>query len=49
MVGHAFTFGAVVPKPCGTPEMVADELEKWFVEADLDGFNLSCESPESHF
>lgn len=44
MVGHAFAFGAIVPKPVGTPEMVADELEKWFYEADVDGFNLSCKS-----
>lgn len=42
MLGQAFAFGALVPKPFGTPEMVADMLEEWFYECDVDGFNLSC-------
>jgi FMN-dependent oxidoreductase (nitrilotriacetate monooxygenase family) len=30
--------GAVI---CGTPEQVADELQSWVEEANIDGFNLS--------
>jgi hypothetical protein len=37
----ARTHGGTGPRPVGTPEMVADELEKWALEADVDGFNLS--------
>ncbi|KAK5116290.1 hypothetical protein LTR85_009262 [Meristemomyces frigidus] len=32
----------------GTPEQVADVVEKWFVEGDIDGFNIAYQSnPES--
>jgi alkanesulfonate monooxygenase len=32
----------------GTPEMVADEMEKWYLEGGADGFNLFLHSlPES--
>lgn len=24
----------------GTPDVVADEMEKWVEEADVDGFNI---------
>lgn len=26
--------------PVGTPQMVADEMEQWITEADVDGFNI---------
>ena len=32
--------GAVGPVICGSPTTVADELERWMDEGDLDGFNL---------
>jgi alkanesulfonate monooxygenase SsuD/methylene tetrahydromethanopterin reductase-like flavin-dependent oxidoreductase (luciferase family) len=47
-IGHSFAFGTNVPKPVGTPEMIADFLEEWLDGADVDGFNLSCRSPASH-
>jgi alkanesulfonate monooxygenase SsuD/methylene tetrahydromethanopterin reductase-like flavin-dependent oxidoreductase (luciferase family) len=43
MVGEKVGFGGFGPMPVGTPEQVADVMEKWFVEADIDGFNLQCE------
>lgn len=42
MLSQAFTFDALAPKPFGKPEMVADMMEEWFYENDVDGFNLSC-------
>lgn len=41
-IGQSIALGGMAPLPVGTPEMVADVFEKWFVEADLDGFNMSC-------
>lgn len=26
----------------GTPEVVADEMERWVAEGDVDGFNIVC-------
>jgi alkanesulfonate monooxygenase SsuD/methylene tetrahydromethanopterin reductase-like flavin-dependent oxidoreductase (luciferase family) len=43
MLGELMAFGGLGPRPVGTPEVVADILEKWMVEGDLDGFNLACE------
>ncbi|RDW57038.1 nitrilotriacetate monooxygenase component A IIA synthase subunit A-2 [Coleophoma cylindrospora] len=48
-IGKAFAFGALVPKPTGTPEMVADMMEEWFYECDVDGFNLSYFSNPDSF
>ena len=33
------------PVLVGTPQMVADELERWMDEADLDGFNIADPVP----
>lgn len=44
MVGEQVGLIGFGPQPCGTAEQVADVLEKWFYEADVDGFNLQCES-----
>jgi hypothetical protein len=30
--------------PVGTASMVADVFEQWIQEADIDGFNMACES-----
>ena len=40
MVGEVVGYGGFHPMPVGTPEMVADEMEKWITEADIDGFNI---------
>lgn len=53
MIGEKVGFGAFGPMPVGTPEMVADVMEKWFTEADIDGFNIACKkapilSPTDH-
>lgn len=42
LVGEINAFGGLGPRPCGSAEQVADFFEKWFIEADIDGFNISC-------
>ena len=42
MVGERVGLGGFGPMPVGTPEQVADVMEKWFVEGDIDGFNIAC-------
>jgi hypothetical protein len=42
-LGIAMASGGLSAMPVGTPEQVADIFEKWFVEGDCDGFNMSCE------
>ena len=44
VVAEMFALGGSGPRPVGTPEMVADFFEKWWREADIDGFNVNCES-----
>lgn len=39
-VGQHITVGGLGATPVGTPEQVADNMEKWVQEADVDGFNL---------
>jgi alkanesulfonate monooxygenase SsuD/methylene tetrahydromethanopterin reductase-like flavin-dependent oxidoreductase (luciferase family) len=39
-VGEHITVGGLGSTPVGTPEQVADEMERWVREADVDGFNL---------
>ncbi len=36
-----FSIGAMGPVLVGSPATVADELERWMDEADIDGFNLA--------
>jgi alkanesulfonate monooxygenase SsuD/methylene tetrahydromethanopterin reductase-like flavin-dependent oxidoreductase (luciferase family) len=42
-LGIAMASGGLAPMPVGTPEQVADIFEKWLIEGDCDGFNMSCE------
>lgn len=42
MVGEKVGFGGFGPMPVGTPSQVADVMEQWFTEADIDGFNIQC-------
>lgn len=44
-LGIAMASGGLSVMPCGTASQVADIMEKWFVEGDCDGFNMSCEFP----
>jgi alkanesulfonate monooxygenase SsuD/methylene tetrahydromethanopterin reductase-like flavin-dependent oxidoreductase (luciferase family) len=41
VVAERAAIGGLGPVAVGTPAMVADELERWIAEADLDGFNLA--------
>lgn len=40
-VAKHITVGGLGATVVGTPEQVADEFERWVVEADVDGFNIA--------
>ncbi|PWY84802.1 Nitrilotriacetate monooxygenase component A/pristinamycin IIA synthase subunit A [Aspergillus heteromorphus CBS 117.55] len=40
-VGEHITVGGLGATPVGTAQQVADQMEKWVNEADVDGFNLA--------
>lgn len=40
-IAEKAAFGALGPTPIGTAETVADELERWIEDGDLDGFNIA--------
>ncbi|MEQ8662602.1 MAG: LLM class flavin-dependent oxidoreductase, partial [Gammaproteobacteria bacterium] len=40
-IGRFMSVGSVNPKIIGSPQTVADELERWMDEAGIDGFNLA--------
>jgi alkanesulfonate monooxygenase SsuD/methylene tetrahydromethanopterin reductase-like flavin-dependent oxidoreductase (luciferase family) len=42
MLGQKMAFCGFGPMPVGTPEMVADIMEDWVNNADIDGFNIAC-------
>lgn len=46
MLGQKMGFCGFGPMPVGTPEMVADVMEDWVNNADIDGFNIACKSGE---
>ncbi|EXJ88130.1 hypothetical protein A1O1_05058 [Capronia coronata CBS 617.96] len=47
-LGTKMALGSLYPVVVGTPAMVADFMEKWVEEADIDGFNLyAANFPES--
>lgn len=39
-VGDYLSIGSVMPKIVGSPQTVANELERWMDEGECDGFNL---------
>jgi len=39
-IGEYMSIGSVMPKVVGSPQTVADELERWVDETGCDGFNL---------
>lgn len=42
MLGEKMAFCGFGPMPVGTPEMVADVMEDWVNNGDVDGFNIAC-------
>ncbi|KAF2020215.1 HK97 family phage prohead protease [Aaosphaeria arxii CBS 175.79] len=40
VIAEKASIGGLGPVAIGTPEKVADELERWVKEADVDGFNI---------
>lgn len=40
-MGEQISLASVMPKFIGSPATVADEMERWMDECDIDGFNLS--------
>lgn len=40
IIADRASIGGLGPVAVGSPSTVADELERWVVEADVDGFNL---------
>ncbi|KAK1760310.1 luciferase-like domain-containing protein [Echria macrotheca] len=40
IVAQHAAIGGLGPVPIGSPQTVADELERWIREADIDGFNV---------
>lgn len=47
-LGKMWAFGGFGEKCVGTPEMVADMIQKWIDVGDIDGFNLACKSSMKH-
>ncbi len=39
-IGEFMSVGSIMPKIVGSPQTVADELERWMDEGEVDGFNL---------
>ncbi|MEX2481622.1 MAG: LLM class flavin-dependent oxidoreductase [Gammaproteobacteria bacterium] len=39
-IGELISIGSVMPKVVGSPQTVADELERWVDDSGCDGFNL---------
>ncbi|PVH99764.1 putative monooxygenase moxC, partial [Periconia macrospinosa] len=49
ILGEKMAFCGFGPMPVGTPDMVADVMEDWVNNADVDGFNVAYVSnPESY-
>ena len=40
-IGEYLSIGSVMPKIIGSPQTVADELERWMDDSGCDGFNLT--------
>ena len=39
-VGKHITIGGLGATPVGTPAQIADDMQRWVDEADVDGFNM---------
>lgn len=42
LLGEKMAFCGFGPMPVGTPDMVANVMEDWVNNADVDGFNVAC-------
>ena len=40
-MGEQISLASVMPKFIGSPTSIADEMEHWMSECDIDGFNLA--------
>ncbi len=47
-VAAHLSLGGLGATPVGTPQQVADELERWVEEADVDGFNFVSRALFTH-
>lgn len=45
ILGEKMAFCGFGPMPVGTAEMVADVMEDWVNNGDIDGFNIACKKP----
>ncbi|KAK5701365.1 hypothetical protein LTR17_022648 [Elasticomyces elasticus] len=48
-LGYKMALGGLHPSPVGTPEMIADIMQDWIDEADIDGFNIAYISNPGSF
>lgn len=48
-IAELIAVGSLMPKIVGSPRTVADALERWMDEADVDGFNLHAVTQPSGF
>ncbi|WP_353253561.1 LLM class flavin-dependent oxidoreductase [Salinisphaera sp. PC39] len=48
-IGEFMAIGSLMPKIVGSPATVADELERWMAEADVDGFNVHAVTQPAGF
>lgn len=48
-IGKAVEIGSIFPKIVGSPATVADELERWMDETDIDGFNVHAVNQPTGF
>ncbi len=48
-LGQKIAVGGFHPTPVGTPAMVADVMQQWIDEADVDGFNIAYISNPGSF
>lgn len=46
ILGEKMAFCGFGPMPVGTPEMVADVMEDWVNNGDIDGFNVACKNSQ---
>ncbi|OOG53224.1 LLM class flavin-dependent oxidoreductase [Polaromonas sp. C04] len=48
-ISDFMAIGSIFPKIVGSPQAVADELERWIDEADVDGFNIHAVTQPTGF
>ncbi|KAI1496942.1 HK97 family phage prohead protease [Biscogniauxia marginata] len=49
VIAERASIGGLGPVAIGSPQTVADELEKWVTEGDLDGFNIAYATTPGSF